>query len=202
MRVSGEAVLQAAPARVYDALTDPALLARAVPGCRRLEASGDGRCQLSVTAAVASVAGTYDGEVQVTERQPPHALALHARGSGSAGTVDADVRVDLAADGDGTRLTYETDAAVGGKVGGVGQRLLRSAASRLAADLFAGVDRELTGPAVVAEPAEHAVAPAAHTGRSVADIVPWVAAVLVGAVVGWWLRSLVGAGRRGRRTVG
>lgn len=202
MKVSGEAVLQAAPGRVHAALTDPALLARAVPGCERLEASDDGRCLLSVTAAVASVAGTYDGEVRVTERQPPHSLALRARGSGSAGTVDADLRVDLAADGDGTRLAYEADVAVGGKVGGVGQRLLRSAASRLAADLFAGVDRELTGPAVVEQPAERAVVPVAPTGWSVVDAVPWVAAVLAGVGVGWWLRSLAGARRRGRRTVG
>ncbi|MBO0828486.1 MAG: carbon monoxide dehydrogenase subunit G [Streptosporangiales bacterium] len=146
MKVSGDASLQATPDRVYAALTDPAVLVRTIPGCESLEALGDDRYRASVTAGVASVRGTYDGEVSLAEQRPPESFVLHAKGSGAPGTVDATVRVGLAAADGGTRLSYDADAVVGGMVGGVGQRMLASAARRLAADFFAAVDVDLSEP--------------------------------------------------------
>lgn len=147
MKVAGEAVLHSTPDRVYAALNDPAVLVRTIPGCESLEALGDDRYRASVTAGVASVRGTYDGEVSLTDQRRPESFVLHAKGSGAPGTVDATVRVALAAVDDGTRLTYDADAVVGGMVGGVGQRMLASAARKTAAAFFAAVDAELTGPA-------------------------------------------------------
>lgn len=146
MKVSGEALLHVPPDRVYTALNDPVVLVRTIPGCESLEALGDDRYRVSVTAGVASVRGTYDGEVSLTEQRPPESFVLHAKGSGAPGTVDATVRVALAAADGGTRLTYDADAVVGGMVGGVGQRMLASAARRLAGDFFAAVEADVSEP--------------------------------------------------------
>lgn len=168
MKVNGTAVLHAERQRVFDALNDPAVLQGAIPGCEALEALGDDRYRMTVTAGVASIKGSYDGEVALTDKVAPESFTLRAKGAGAPGTVDATCRVTLTEDGEGTtRLDYDADAVVGGMVGGVGQRMLTSVAKKMAGQFFGNVDDVLTGrrpagaPAVAPTPAEAAVAGAA-----------------------------------------
>ncbi len=158
MKISGEATLHAPVEKVYAALNDPAVLVRTIPGCERLERVGPDAYTMVVTAGVASVKGTYTGDVALTDQDPPGAFTLKASGAGGPGTVSATARVKLAGGVDGsTTLTYDADAVVGGMVGGVGQRVLTGVAKKTAAEFFAAVDGVLTGTAAPAVPAEEAV---------------------------------------------
>src|ERR1700744_4368059 len=125
MKVSGDAVLHAPVDRVWSALNDPAVLVRTIPGCERLEATGPDTYSMTVTAGVASIRGTYSGQVALTQQEHPSSFVMIASGAGGPGTVSTEVKVALQAEGDGaTRLTYGADAGVGGAVAGVGQRML------------------------------------------------------------------------------
>lgn len=159
MKVTGSAVLHAAPDAVYAALNDPAVLVRTIPGVEKLQQVDGDRYKMTVTAGVASIKGTYDGEVSLGDQDPPRAFTLKANGAGAPGTVDATVRVTLTEDGTGTRLDYDADAVVGGMVGGVGQRMLTGVAKKMAGQFFGNVDAVLTGAAPVPEAA--AAAPVA-----------------------------------------
>ncbi|MGB9377068.1 MAG: carbon monoxide dehydrogenase subunit G [Mycobacteriales bacterium] len=146
MKVTGEATLHAPVARVWDALTDPAVLVRTIPGCQQLEAVAADEYKMTVTAGVASIKGTYLGSVRLTDQQHPSSFVLRAAGSGAPGTVQADVVVSLSDNGEGTTLlTYDADAVVGGTVGGVGQRMLAGVARKTAGEFFRAVDDVLTG---------------------------------------------------------
>ena len=146
MRVAGNATLHAPVEAVYAALRDPRVLVRTIPGCERLEQVGEDAYAMTVTAGVASVRGTYAGDVRLTDHRAPHGFVLRASGSGAPGTVSANVTVDLAPGQDGTtELSYDADAVVGGTIGGVGQRLLAGVAKRTAGEFFAAVDEVLTG---------------------------------------------------------
>lgn len=148
MKVSGTATLNATPEQVWAALNDPAVLVRTIPGCERLETVGPDRYRMTVTAGVASIKGTYLGDVALSDHDPYSAFTLTASGSGAPGTVNADVRVRLdEQDGGTTLLHYDADAVVGGTVGGVGQRVLSGVARKMAAQFFAAVDHHLTTPA-------------------------------------------------------
>jgi len=177
VKINGTATINASPDRVWAALNDPAVLVRTIPGVERLEAVGDDRYRMTVTAGVASIKGTYLGDVALTDPVPPSAFTLKASGAGAPGTVSADVRVTLDDAGDGrTRLRYDADAVVGGAVGGVGQRVLAGVAKRTAGEFFTAVEAvltESTGPA-----------PTGHAGAGVGA--PAVAAVSapVGTPVG------------------
>jgi hypothetical protein len=120
---------------------------------------------MTVTAGVASVRGTYAGDVRLTDQRAPHGFVLRASGSGAPGTVTADVAVDLAPGDDGTTLlSYDADAVVGGMIGGVGQRLLSSVAKRTAGEFFTAVD-EVLASGGAEEPAPAGVgAPLPGTG--------------------------------------
>jgi uncharacterized protein len=152
MRIAGNATLHAPVEAVYAALRDPRVLVRTIPGCERLEQVGEDAYAMTVTAGVASVRGTYAGDVRLTDHRAPHGFVLRANGSGAPGTVSADVAVDLAPGDDGTtELSYDADATVGGMIGGVGQRLLTTVAKRTAGEFFTAVDEVLTGGGVEAE---------------------------------------------------
>jgi uncharacterized protein len=146
MRVAGTATLHAPVETVYAALRDPRVLVRTIPGCERLEQVGEDAYAMTVTAGVASVRGTYAGDVRLTDHRAPHGFVLRASGSGTPGTVSADVTVELSPGDDGTtELAYDADAVVGGMIGGVGQRLLAGVAKRTAGEFFEAVDQVLAG---------------------------------------------------------
>jgi len=158
VKINGTATLNAPRERVWAALNDPAVLVRTIPGCEQLEALGEDRYRMTVTAGVASIKGTYLGEVALTDPAPPDAFTLTAAGSGAPGTVQADVRVTLEdADGGGTLLSYAADAVVGGAVGGVGQRVLAGVAKKTAGEFFRAVDAVLAEPVTAANGAAAAV---------------------------------------------
>jgi carbon monoxide dehydrogenase subunit G len=164
MRIAGNATLHAPVEAVYAALQDPAVLVRTIPGCERLEQVGEDAYQMTVTAGVASVRGTYAGDVRLTDQRAPHGFVLRASGSGAPGTVSADVTVELSPGSNSTtELSYDADAVVGGMIGGVGQRLLSTVAKRTAGDFFTAVDQVLNGAGV--EEAEQG-APVPRTGEA------------------------------------
>lgn len=146
MKVAGEAVLHAPVEDVWSALLDPSVLVRTIPGCERLETTGEHTYDMTVNAGVAAIRGTYAGSCQLRDLDPHNSLVLKASGAGSPGTIAADVRVGFSDNGDGTTLLrYDADAIVGGMIGGVGQRMLTSVSRRMAGEMFANVDRVLAG---------------------------------------------------------
>jgi carbon monoxide dehydrogenase subunit G len=170
-------VLHAPIDRVWTALRDPAVLVATIPGCERLVATGPDSYDMTVTAGVASIKGSYAGSVALTDLAEPHTFRMVASGAGGPGTVSADVMVTLSGDGEGTRLCYDADAVIGGVIGGVGQRMLIGVAKKLAGEFFAGVDDVLTGvrPAAAGEPgAAVSGAPVAGAELSPAGFAPAV----------------------------
>ncbi len=145
MKIAGNYRIDAPRDAVWDAMQDPAVLARTLPGCEALEVTGDDEYAATITAGVASVKGTYKGKVRLRDQHQPERYRLQAQGAGGPGTVQADATVSLTDEDGGTLVSYDADAVVGGMIGGVGQRMLTSVAKRTADEFFAAVERELTG---------------------------------------------------------
>src|SRR6476659_7193648 len=146
MKFTGDAVLNAPVDRVWSALLDPQVLVATIPGCERLESTGDHAHAMTVTAGVAAIKGTYAGSCELSDLDPHSSLVMKLQA--------ADVNVACRDGGDGTTtVAYDADAVVGGMVGGVGQRMLTSVSRRMAGEFFGNVDAVLSGAApVVARP--------------------------------------------------
>jgi carbon monoxide dehydrogenase subunit G len=175
MKISGSSVLHASPDRVWAAVTDPAVLAAVIPGCEVLTPIAANTFGLTVTLGVASIKGSYSGEVLFSEMVEPASLTMRAKGSGGPGTIDTTVAVVLTGLSDGsTRVDYDADAMVGGMVGGVGQRVLAGVAKKTAGVFFTAIDEVLTGARSLAS----AAAPPATTATSQATAaIPGAAAL-------------------------
>jgi carbon monoxide dehydrogenase subunit G len=168
VNLDGSAVLSAPPERVWEVITDPAVLARTIPGCETLEQTGDNEYRMNVTVGVGAIRGTYAGEVRLSDQQPPRSYVMHASGAGGPGNVRATVTINLEPSGEGTALTYSADAVVGGAVAGVGQRMITGVAKRMAGQFFTAIDNELTGNVTPIAAAPSAVTAADETGTAAA----------------------------------
>jgi hypothetical protein len=207
MKINGEATLHAPIDRVWEALNDPAVLVRTIPGCGKLETVGENSYTMMVTAGVASIKGTYAGQVALTDLDVPNSFVMRASGAGGPGTVSADVSVRLASSApDETTLTYSADATVGGVIAGVGQRMLTGVSKKMAGEFFKAVDDVLTGkaPAVPAPAGVDGLAnaPGVFTAPAAAPsrFVPqggFLQGVLVGAAIA--LAGVLVGGLLGRR---
>jgi uncharacterized protein len=190
MKVNGSVSVAAPVPDVWKALRDPAVLARTIPGCERLDEVGPDTYAMTIRAGVASIKGTYAGQVALSDPEPPHAFTLRARGQGAPGTVDATVRVRLSEADGGTRVDYDADATVGGMIGGVGQRMLASVGRRTAGEFFSAVEHAITRPAPV--PAAAVPAPATVPAQAAAPVPAYAASP--GSSERWAMTTAFGAG--------
>ncbi len=147
MKISGENTIAAPVQQVWDAVLDPSVLVSTIPGCERLEETGDHAYAMTVSAGVAAIKGTYDGTCTLSDLHEPASLTMKVQGAGAPGTIGATVAVSFGDNGDGTTLLhYDADAVVGGMIGGVGQRMLTSVSKRMAGEFFGNVERAITAP--------------------------------------------------------
>jgi carbon monoxide dehydrogenase subunit G len=139
MKISGSDVVPFPVAAVWDALLDPRVLVATIPGCERLVGSGEHAYDMTVTAGVAAIKGTYQGSCSLSDLVEHESLTMRLTGAGAPGTIDATVAVRFTGEDGATRIDYDADAVVGGMVGGVGQRMLTSVSKRMAAEFFGRV---------------------------------------------------------------
>jgi carbon monoxide dehydrogenase subunit G len=192
VNLDGSAVLHADPERVWSVITDPAVLARTIPGCESLEKTGNDEYRMNVSVGVGAIRGTYAGEVRLSDQDRPKSYVMHASGAGAPGRVRATVNITLSPSAEGTELTYSADALVGGPVAGVGQRMMTGVAKRMAGQFFTAIDGELTGAVVPIASAPSARPPTAavsDTGTAAPAVFAGKAAAAAGTQVD--LRSLM-----------
>jgi hypothetical protein len=185
MRVNGSFTLNAPADQVWAVLTDPAVLAGAIPGCEGLE-SGEGPTRLIVTATVAATAAAYAVDAHVTDRRRPDSLAVALEARGEPGSVTGTLQLRLADSDGATQVSYEADAEAVGQLAAVGRSLLAATVRRLATRFFEALGEALTRepdlatvgavqpgvtPATAAAAGQH-VAPAAAVGDSATTAVP------------------------------
>jgi len=155
MKISGSNVVPFPVEQVWDAILEPRVLVATIPGCEQLSATGDNAYDMTVTAGVAAIKGTYQGSCTLSDLKEHESLTMRLSGAGAPGTIDATVQVYFGEAEPGvTKIDYDAEAVVGGMVGGVGQRMLTSVSKRMAGEFFGNVASAIEqGPAAAAEPA-------------------------------------------------
>jgi carbon monoxide dehydrogenase subunit G len=135
MKIEGAHEIPAPRQRVWDAFLDPEQLRKAIPGCEKLEAIGDGEYKATMKVGVAAVKGTFEGKVRLFDKKAPDSYRMAVEGSGGPGFVRGETAIALSDTASGTRVVYNADVQVGGLIAGVGQRML-GGVSKMMADQF------------------------------------------------------------------
>src|SRR4030095_15806222 len=103
MKISASSVIPAARARVFAALTDPAILQRAIPGCESLTATGPDAYEATLKVGVAGLKGRSNGPAPTRDKKPPESLTLAFDGKGGPGFVRGTSAITLIEEGGSTR---------------------------------------------------------------------------------------------------
>ncbi|MGE0852231.1 MAG: carbon monoxide dehydrogenase subunit G [Hyphomicrobiaceae bacterium] len=144
--MSGERVLPADKATVWARLNDAETLKAAIPGCESLEKLSDTELQAVAKVKIGPVSARFKGKVNLTDMDPPNSYRISGQGEGGiAGFAKGGANVRLTdAEGGGTRLSYDVDAQVGGKIAQLGSRLIDSTAKKLADEFFTNFAKALS----------------------------------------------------------
>ena len=117
MEMTGEERIPASQADTWAALNDPEMLKACVPGCESIDRTADNEYQVLMVARIGPVSAKFKGRLSLSDLKPPDSYAIAFEGQGgAAGFGKGAAQVQLAPDGEGTRLSYQVHANVGGKL--------------------------------------------------------------------------------------
>lgn len=142
MKLSGEYVFAAEVQEVWDALFDPAVLAAVLPGCEKLELV-DGSYLGEMKVKVGPIQGKFTGKVDLLDQVAPASYRMVIDGKGPQGFVKATARIALEPQGASTKITYDSDAQVGGKIATVGERLIETSAKAIVKQSLEGLGENI-----------------------------------------------------------
>ena len=160
MRMSDEVVIPASPAVVWKALNDPDVLRRCIPGCESITKHSDTSMEAKVTIKLGPVKATFKGAVTLSDLDPPNGYRISGEGKSMMGSAAGGADVRLKAVPEGTLLSYDVDANVGGKIASLAARFIDPTARMLAGQFFEKF-AEIAGSMAEAAPVTTAAATAA-----------------------------------------
>ncbi|MEM6438326.1 MAG: carbon monoxide dehydrogenase subunit G [Pseudomonadota bacterium] len=155
MELQGSRDIAAPRSQVWTALNDPDVLKACIPGCQELTGSPDTGFEATVVQKVGPVKATFKGGVSLVDVVAGQSYRLVGEGKGGAAGFAkgaADVALEDA-DG-GTRLTYDVDAKVGGKLAQLGSRIIDGFAKSMADKFFTNFQKVVEGDDGEAMPAD------------------------------------------------
>jgi carbon monoxide dehydrogenase subunit G len=176
MDFTGRYLISADPQRVWDALNDPAILKACIPGCEQLDKTSPTDYLATARLKIGPLSAVFKGKVTLSDLEPPHKCRLTGEGQGGvAGFAKGGAEVTLIPEGQGTVLTYNAKASVGGKLAQIGQRLIDGAAKQIADDFFKRFAAALEAPVLSPDPEVErgAVVATSQTAAKRRDGVSW-----------------------------
>jgi hypothetical protein len=133
MKFTGELTVQAPQATVYRALRDARFFASCVEGVRDLEEIAPDRYAAVFETKVAYMKFSFKVNVEVVRAEEPRQIEAKVEGTplGIVGRLTATSTTTLSSSGDETKIAYEVESALTGKLGSIGQPVLRAKAKEM-----------------------------------------------------------------------
>ncbi len=176
MEQQGEYLIPAPQSAVWAALNDPEVLARCIPGCQTMVREDDTHFSAKVKAKVGPVSATFDVGLELQDVAAPDSYRISGNvkggpagfGKGGATVRLETIRAAQTGRASQTRLTYDIDASIGGKLAQVGSRLIDAATRKMADEFFTAFSAQIGVSSAVGSMA--AQAPDAGSDRSLASV--------------------------------
>jgi carbon monoxide dehydrogenase subunit G len=170
MDMSGDRLIAASKDKVWAALNDPDVLRACIPGCESIEKLSETEMKAVAAVKLGPIAARFSGKVLLSDLDPPNGYTISGEGQGGvAGFAKGGAVVKLTDEEGGTKLAYQVNAQIGGKMAQLGARLIDSTAKQMAETFFskfsALVAPPAPSPAVIDRPEAPYHAPQADHGH-------------------------------------
>ena len=145
MKITGSYTLASVELeRAYNALQDPLVLTKCIPGCESLDKVADAEYAMKMKMALAAVSGQFTGKVKLVDPSPPVAFKMIVEGHGKIGFLKGEGLLSLKPSADnGVEVAYDGDVQVGGTMAAIGQRLIDTTSKMMIKRFFDKLNGEL-----------------------------------------------------------
>ncbi len=137
MKLSGSYQINLEKQKVWEALNDPEILKKSIPGCENFKKNSDTEFTATATNKIGPFNASFTGDIKLKDIKAPNSYIIEGSGSSPVGFASGEAKVQLEELEGKTKLTYEVEANVGGKIAQVGSRLIDMTAKKMA-DIFFG----------------------------------------------------------------
>ena len=137
MKLSGSYQINLEKQKVWEALNNPDILRKSIPGCEDFKKDSETEFTATATNKIGPFNASFTGNIELKEINAPHSYVIEGSGNSPVGFASGEAKVKLEDCDGGTMLTYEVEANVGGKIAQVGSRLIDMTAKKMA-DIFFG----------------------------------------------------------------
>ena len=150
MKLSGSYQINLEKQKVWEALNDPNILKESIPGCEEFNKDSDTKFTASARKKIGPFNASFTGNIELKDINPPNSYTIVGSGNSPVGFASGEADVKLEENENGTKLIYEVEANVGGKIAQVGSRLIDMTAKKMA-DIFFGKFSDLITPENIKE---------------------------------------------------
>ena len=176
MELHGEVLINASRHQVWQALNDPDVLVKCIPGCEEVRQLTPTETHVRVALRLGPVRARFVGKILMEDVVADQGCTLQFEGSGgAAGFARGQSKVALTDQGTATTLTYSASASIGGKLGQVGGRMIDASAKQMADQFFNALQQSFAAaPAdtAAASPVTSAISAAPRTAQTSAPHSP------------------------------
>ena len=142
MKLSGSYQIKLEKQKVWEALNDPEILQKTIPGCEEFIKKSETEFTATAFNKIGPFNASFTGDIELKDLNPPHSYKIAGSGNSPVGFANGEAKVSLEDKDNGTKLTYTVEVNVGGKIAQVGSRLIDMTAKKMA-DIFFGKFSEL-----------------------------------------------------------
>lgn len=144
MEIIGTKLIPSPRELVWRALNDPEILKACLPGCESVDKLSDTDFKVTIKTAIGPLRARFQGSLKMEDVNAPESCVMQFEGQGGAvGFGKGSSKVKLVQTAQGTELSYEAKAQVGGKLAQVGSRLIDSVAKKMTDDFFKAFQEQL-----------------------------------------------------------
>ena len=142
MKLSGSYQIKLEKQKVWEALNNPEILKKAIPGCEEFIKKSDTEFTATAKNKIGPFNASFTGDIELKDIDAPNSYKITGSGNSSVGFASGEASVKLEEKDGMTDLIYSVEANVGGKIAQVGSRLIDMTAKKMA-DIFFGKFSEL-----------------------------------------------------------
>ena len=130
MKLSGSYQINLEKQKVWEALNNPEILKQSIPGCEEFKKNSNTEFTATATNKIGPFNASFTGEIEIKNVDAPNSYTIEGSGNSPVGFASGSAKVKLENSNGGTKLIYEVNANVGGKIAQVGSRLIDMTAKK------------------------------------------------------------------------
>lgn len=136
MKITGRFSVKAPRTAVFDAMSDPQFFISCIDGVSDFNEIDDTHYSAVLETKVAYIKFRFNVEVEVVRMEAPALIEARVTGApiGIVGRFTSSSITELHEEGDETIIAYEIDASLAGKLGSIGQPVVKSKARDMEAE--------------------------------------------------------------------